>query len=168
MTRRRLLKLILGAGAILLLVAPLVLAGPRARTVAIGIALVVGGAVALLVLGERTRAAFGLTMPSELELALRDEREPASRVPELEKLEREVYLGSARAFDLHYRLRPILREIAETRLATRGIGAAGAPSALGEELWEIVRPDREPPRRRHAPGIPVEELERAVVRLENL
>ena len=34
---------------------------------------------------------------------------PAQRIPELERMEREVALGLATAFDLHYRLRPRLR-----------------------------------------------------------
>ena len=75
-------------------------------------------------------------------------------------MEREVALGLATAFDLHYRLRPRLRRIATELLAARrGIDLDGSPEAarrvLGDDAWEIVRGDREPPherfrrRRRH-------------------
>ena len=39
---------------------------------------------------------------------------------------------------------------------------------LGDELWSLTEPDREPPSNRHAPGIGFEELERTVERLERL
>lgn len=166
--RRRVFVLFLGAAGIVILGAPLVVASPSGRRLVAGIAVLVLGAVVLLILGDRTRAAFGITVPSELELALRKQPEPPGRLPELEKIEREVWLGSARAFDLHYRLRPILRDIAEARLASRGIRPVAAREALGEELWELVQPDREPPQRRHAPGIPVEDLARVVETLERV
>ena len=41
-----------------------------------------------------------------------EQPEPA-RIAELDRLEREVALATSRDFDLHYRLRPVLREIAD-------------------------------------------------------
>ena len=72
-------------------------------------------------------------------------------LPELARVEREVTLGRATAFDLHFRLRPRIREIAASRLADRrGIDLERRPDAarevLDEAVWELVRPDREPRR----------------------
>jgi hypothetical protein len=87
-------------------------------------------------------------------------------------LEVVIATRSSTAFDLHFRLRPTLREIADERLAARGLqldrGGPVVEEALGEELWEIVRPDREPPFKRFAPGISPAAAARVVDRLEAL
>ena len=75
------------------------------------------------------------------------------------------------AFDLHYRLRPTLVEIARNRLAGRGVSFENerrARSVLGDEAWELLRPGREPPRDRNAPGIGTDELGRVVSVLERI
>jgi len=109
---------------------------------------------------------------SELEQALERDPAEATKIPELDRLEREVYVGAARAFDLHYRLRPVLREIAEVRLERRGLRIDAPGEAvrelLGEELWELTRPDREPPVNRHGPGPGLRHLGATVTRLEAL
>jgi hypothetical protein len=82
-----------------------------------------------------------------------------------------VQLGMQTAFDLHYRLRPTLVEIAHNRLAGRGISLENEPRAkavLGHEAWELLRPEREPPRDRNAPGIRTGELGRVVGVLERI
>jgi hypothetical protein len=133
--------------------------------------LVVGG-LALFQVVVATREAYPRAGRSALAEAL--DREPPGplRPPELERLERELTLGASTAFDLHYRLRPTLREIAGERLASRGLrldgGGAAVEEALGEELWELVRPDREPPVRRFADGISPNAAQRVVERLETL
>jgi hypothetical protein len=109
---------------------------------------------------------------SELEQALdREFPEPPS-IPELDRLERAVYVGAARAFDLHYRLRPVLREITATRLERRGLRLDSKSKAvrelLGDELWELTRPGREPPANRHGPGPGLGHLRGMVARLEEL
>jgi hypothetical protein len=43
-----------------------------------------------------------------------------------------------------------------------------ARKLLGDELWSLTEPDREPPQDRQAPGIGFGELERTVARLERL
>lgn len=156
----------LAAAAILLTVIP----GRRELLLAI---LVLGAAgVTTLVLLARTRAAFAEPEPSALERALRRAPRPPARLPELERIEGEVTLSLTTAFDLHARLRPILREIAEAGLAGRGLRLDGdeeaARAALGNDVWELVRPNRPPPADRHAPGPGLEALNGIVDDLEAL
>jgi hypothetical protein len=107
---------------------------------------------------------------SPLEEALERRAAEPDRVAELERLERELYLGAMTAFDLHYRLRPVLREIVEPRLERHGLRLDAddrrVRERLGEELWEIVRPAREAPEDRHAPGPGVARMRRVVEQLE--
>lgn len=112
--------------------------------------------------------------------APRAEAEPPSpprrsmqRLPELERTERAVLLSASTAFDVHYRLRPILREVAAQRLAARrGLSldqdAAASRSVVGDETWELVRPEREPPEVRFGPGIVARELREVVAALERI
>lgn len=79
-------------------------------------------------------------------------------LPELARVEREVTMGLGTAFDLHYRLRPRVTEIAASRLADRrGIDLERKPeaarAALDDAVWELVRPDRAAPRNHHGPGL---------------
>jgi hypothetical protein len=109
---------------------------------------------------------------SRLESAL--EREPAElpRIAELERLERELSLGAARAFDLHYRVRPIIREVAAARLERRGLRLDSEDPVvrerLGDRLFELIGPDRSPPTDRQTAGPGVEELRQTIERLERL
>ena len=109
---------------------------------------------------------------SELEQALARELPEPLVIPELDRLERAVYVGAARAFDLHYRLRPVLREITATRLERRGLRLDSQSKAvrelLGDELWELTRADREPPANRHSSGPGLAHLRSMVARLEEI
>jgi hypothetical protein len=129
------------------------------------------GAMALLAAILATRRAFPVEARSGLAEAM--EREPRSpaRPPDLERTERMLTMAATTAFDLHFRLRPVLREVAEQRLADRrGLrldsGDARVQAACGEELWEVVRPDREAPDLRYQPGLDHKALVRVVERLE--
>ena len=121
-------------------------------------------------------AALGSIAPRQKESLLEEALEPQPpetvRIAALDRLEREVALAASREFDLHYRLRPVLREIAAARLERRGArldsDPARARELLGDELWSLTQPDREPPSNRLAPGIGFEGLERTVGRLERL
>jgi hypothetical protein len=79
---------------------------------------------------------------------------------------RRAIVTAATAGDLHLRLRPILREVAEERLDARGSDAEAAEAALGEPLWELVRPDRPPPRESFATGVSPQEVSALLDRLE--
>ena len=131
------------------------------------------GALLLLVLARATHAAGSGGEESLYERALRRRRLRAERPQELERLEREVVLAGANAFDVHVRIRPSLREIAAHRLETRrGLDLDRASPEtrrlLGEELWDLVRPDRAAPSDRSAPGIPLNRLRAHVDRLEEI
>lgn len=132
------------------------------------------GATVVLAGVLAVRDAFPTARTSALAAARNRRREPDPHRPHgLVTMEQLTVLAVATAFDLHYRLRPILREIAGQRLAdNRGLRLAdGGPRverALGEELWEVVRPDRPGPESRFGPGLPSQALRRAVERLESI
>lgn len=107
--------------------------------------------------------------PSEFEQALRREPQARTRPTDLLRIERELSLGVASAGHLHTRLLPLLREAASTRL---GFDVhrhpARAHSALGDETWELLRPDRPVPEDRHGAGAPLRKVEHCIETLERL
>ena len=118
-------------------------------------------------------AATAPSGPSPFEDALTWHAPEPEGLAELHRLEREVQLGAASAFDLHYRLVPVLRDIARGLLATRrGIDLDRRPlqarEALGDEAWTLVRPDREPPEDRLAVGPGIAPIASTVDALEAL
>ncbi len=92
------------------------------------------------------------------------------QVPDLVSLEHAIEFSRATAFDLHYRLRPRLVKLAEERFAAKGLDPRTRPAAcralVGDEAWEILRPDVPAPPRRGGPGIPFNTLRRVVERLD--
>lgn len=95
------------------------------------------------------------------------------RPPSLARTERELSMAGAAAFDVHFRLRPVLAELSAELLSTRrGIDLERSPerahAALGDEVWEIVRPDRPEPTERHASGLDEAQLGRIVTALEHV
>jgi hypothetical protein len=155
---------------VLLLVAVVVV--PSRRSLFIGIyELVIAAIVVLNLIGSfRTfEPQAWLRSPFEREPEPPEEPEP---IPELDRIDRTVVLGAANEFDLHYRLRPLLRKLAAERLlAKRGIDLDREPdrarALLGDELWELVQPDRKLGRRT-GPGLPPSLLAVHVTRLEQL
>jgi hypothetical protein len=141
------------------------LAQPGLRNVTLHVYVFVVGA--LLMLG--LVAAAGDSVPrrsrSELDQALADRNRRTPRLPDVERTEREVTLATASAYDLHYRLLPHLREIAQCRLERAG--KAPGPETLGR-WWELLRPDRPEPEDRFAPGIKQSELRALVDELERM
>ena len=110
--------------------------------------------------------------PSSFEAAFVRPRVSHSRPATLERVEREVTLATGTAFDVHYRLRPLLQPIATDLLLRRGVALDGDPARaaalVGPDAWELVRPDRPAPADRAARGIPLESAARAVDGLERL
>ena len=153
--RRHLLDLIILFVVTSVVVAYIAAAQPGTRNVALHAYVFAVGA--LLMLG--VVAAAGDAIPrrrrSELAAALAETAQPQKKLPELEKLEREVTLATASAYDLHFRLLPHLREIAQARLERAG--RTPGPDTLGR-WWELLRADRPPPEDRFAKGISQSEL----------
>jgi hypothetical protein len=91
---------------------------------------------------------------SELERALTPVKAVRTRPAELIRTERDLTLASANAGELHARLLPQLREVASARLAARrDVDLAHAHELLGDDAWELLRPDRPAPGDRSAPGL---------------
>lgn len=125
------------------------------------VTLVLGGVAMLIVLPDRRARARVRSRPVA---PLRPE--------DLERLERLVVTGRSSAAEVHLRLRPLLSEIAAARLSRRGIRLDRSPSearaSLGDQLWDVVRPDRPRPEHLRGPGISVDELTQMIERLERL
>jgi hypothetical protein len=130
------------------------------------------GGIALLAVSSALGDVAPREDESQLEEAMEPEQPEPARIAELERLEREVALAASRDFDLHFRLRPVLREIAQSRLERRGVLLDSenprVRELLGDELWALTAADREPSAYRQAPGLPLEDLKRTVERLERL
>lgn len=165
----RLLGGIAGAALIgaLVLVAALA-AAPNRAEVAVDVFLVYLGGLFLLGLVVLTGRSGDQVEDSPFDAARRPHRPPPAGLPELDRLARELSLGTQSAFDYHFRLRPVLREIAEARLAARGRRLDEAETILGSDAWELVRPDQPPPTDRHAPGADPAALRRLVEALERI
>jgi hypothetical protein len=114
-----------------------------------------------------SRSATG--QPSELEQALAREPRAPTRPTDLLRIERELSLGVASAGHLHTRLLPLLREAASARLGfDLHRQPARAQAALGDEAWELLRPDRPAPEDRHATGARLRKVEHCIETLERL
>ncbi|HET6793343.1 MAG TPA: hypothetical protein VFH45_02805 [Acidimicrobiales bacterium] len=102
-------------------------------------------------------------------------RHGPERPAALEELERLVTfaVGRSGASDLHFRLRPLLRDMAARRLRTaHGVDLDADPekarALLGDDLFDLVRADRPPPADRLGPGLEVDTMAGVVERLERL
>jgi hypothetical protein len=82
---------------------------------------------------------------------------PDPRPAQFVRLERIVAWSGESGSSAHTRLRPVLVEIADARLAHRGLrldrDVEEARRLLGPAVWDFVRPDRPAPQGRDAPGI---------------
>ena len=97
---------------------------------------------------------------------------PDPRPAQLVRLERIVEWSGESGSSAHTRLRPVLVEIAEARLAHRGLrldrDVEEARRLLGPVVWDLVRPDRPTPRGRDTTGIPPRRLGEILDALESL
>lgn len=133
--------------------------------------LVVLLALALAVALDRLQQAVP-TRSSGFDAAFAPARATRARPGSLARIEREVALATGTAFDVHYRLRPVVRSVAYGLLLRRGIDLERSPDRarplLGEDAWALVRPDRPAPENRTARGLEPAAIERAVHSLERL
>jgi hypothetical protein len=130
------------------------------------------GCLGAALLTQATTASFPAPTPSRIPAALARPRRKDLRVAELERLERVLEMSTESAYDSYYRLRPILRDIAASRLALGNVEldrpGGRAEELLGPAAWSFVRPDLQRPSNHDAPGARLPEIERAVDALERL
>jgi hypothetical protein len=133
----------------------------------------------LVVLGLALLAFVGVvrsgypSTPSPFAASLRQRHLSVERPGSLVRLEREVSMAGSAAFDVHYRLRPALVALAAGLLSSRrGIDLEREPdraqAVLGDDVWELVRPDRPQPAERLGAGIDPAQLDRVVTALERV
>jgi hypothetical protein len=169
-TRRR--PLTLWAVATLALVVALGVRPVSVPTILAAYVLVLA-AIALTALTHIAREASEWQEASQFERALRVTVDMPVRPSELVRTEREITLGIASAGHLHSRLLPILREAAAARLAAHhNVELERRPDAaralLGDEAWQLLRPDLPPAEDRSAPGLPLRRIRGLVDTLERL
>jgi len=150
----------------------LVVAVPSKRALFVGIYELLLGAIAVSAIVSSFR-----TLAPQAWQRSPFERDPAKPeepplIAELDRFDRLVVLGTGNEFDLHYRLRPLLRQLASDRLYARhGIELDRDPERarplIGDELAALLSPDRKLGRRTAA-GIDQAELTRDIDRLEQL
>jgi len=147
--------------------------GPLTATAALRLGCGLGvGLIFLVVLPSLWPERLGR---SELEEALRPQQRRGRDQPRsLRQVEVAVRLSVSKtsAHELHYRLRPVLRELSVSRLRRHQVDLDTAPAraraALGEELWQLVRADRPAPDDPNARGVPLATLGSMVEHLESL
>ena len=145
-----------------------ILFSPIDRTLTVQIYVLVVGALALFTVLAIT-AVGSQARVSPFAEAVRARRRRPPRPEELERLERQVALAVENAFDFHYRLRPSLVAAAEAALwRTHGIPLERGQDRVPPELWDLVRPDREPPQDRLEAGPSLDRLNAAVDALERM
>ena len=146
---------------------------PVDRALVLQIYLLVVGALVLVTLVAAAGALRPRVPESEFDRALRRPRRDRIVPERLTQLERHVSLASDSAFDLHFRLRPTIAAVGAARLWRRhGIELEREPERarrrLPGEVWELARPDAEPPADVNADGPSLRELDRLVSSLENI
>jgi len=127
--------------------------------------------LAAIGLGAATRvlSASHSRESSRFEHMLSRRKTTVLRPSELVRIEREITLGTTSAGNLHTRLLPLLRDAAAARLGFDfELRPERARAALGDEAWELLRPDRPEPRERNAPGLPLRQVRALLDRLERL
>src|SRR5437763_10078375 len=142
-----------------------------ARALAIWVVLVT--AFVLVALVRHSREYGGREPASRFEQARRRRKPPARQPEELLRMDRELVLGSADADHAQRRLLPLLRSVAAARIAARhGFELERRPEAsrelLGEDVWELLRPDRPEAEDRHGPGVPHKRIVAVIDRVESL
>lgn len=109
--------------------------------------------------------------PPSFDAIVRTPAAPPPEEPPSFKAARWLVVNASTAGGLHFRVRPVLIELADARLrANHGIDLRhrAAQTVVGDALWAIVRPDARPPDDRMAPGLSPSMLRSVLDRLEVL
>jgi hypothetical protein len=152
---------------------PATAAGVLELSLAIVVGLALVGVVVMLVgVGSVLVDPDGNTSGSAFAAASRVRRRDGPRRPrDLERMQTLVAGRTPSAIGVHQWLRPLLADIAATRLR-RGHGLdltdPAAARYVPEPLWELIRPDRPEPADRNAAGLTPAELAVLVDQLEAL
>jgi hypothetical protein len=97
---------------------------------------------------------------------------PVARPPaDLRRMETLVGARTVTAAGVHFWLRPLLVDLVASRLGRQGDARLEDPAtaaSIADPLWAVVRPDRDAPGHRDAPGLSLADLARAVDQLEAL
>jgi hypothetical protein len=130
-------------------------------------------ALILVALIRQSRASRGPEQASRFEQAFQKPKTKIAQPEEFLRMDREIVLGIADADHAHRRLLPLLRTAAAARLAARygfdlGRRPETARTLLGDEVWELLRPDRPAPADRHGPGLRREQIAAVIERVESL
>jgi hypothetical protein len=150
------------------------LAAPAHRQLEVRVYVIVLEVVGARLLVRALVRATWVPGPLRFDLAMRPRVVPAAGRPsEPGQIVNELGAAASRALELHYRLRPRLRAIAADRLAANhGLDLDADPERsrhlLGEDAWDLLSPEREPPEERFGPGPGVEPLARIVGAVEAL
>jgi hypothetical protein len=165
--RRAVFLASLGAAATTLVLVVL----PGTRTRAIDLYVLFLGAVILFAL-VRVTAEDGPQRKSALD-RVQGERRAAGRLPELARIEREVFLATARELRRVRQLNSLLRDIARHQLWTRrGIDLDREPDrardVLGNDAWDVIAPDATSPEDDVVPPLELARLRSVVDTLERV
>jgi hypothetical protein len=146
---------------------------PLSTSRALAIWVVLVTAIVLLVLIRDSREHDGPEPPRRFEEALRGSKPARAQTADFLRMQRELDLGVASAAHAHRRLLPLLQAAAAARLESRhGIELERRPNAaralLGDDVWELLRPDRPAPEDRHGAGVPRDQIAAAIEAVEAL
>ena len=134
---------------------------------------VAAGLVALVILLRQVAGRLPRQRNSPFEAAVQRPGDLTPEVEEFDSIRRTVDGARFSAFDAHFTLRPLLRELAASRLwVRRGIKLDAQPEAasdlLGSEAFAFLRERRPPPSNYRRPVMSVLAIERIVKTLESI
>ena len=135
------------------------------------LAVLLAGLMAGAILLGRVRRVTRST-PERFGLGKRRTDDPSVALASMRTIDTTLRMATATAFGVEFMLRPLVRDIAASRLERdHGIDLASDPdrarTAIGDHLWQVLHP-AEPYREPGDPGIPFREIEAAVEDLERI
>lgn len=144
MKRRNGRRILIAAGLAVVTIGIALLLSGAARGIALYAYLLLLVLIAVVMVVSRIRRVWPPTPRFDRLIPRRDE--PEARVLQLEGLVGRLSGGSPNAFDLHQRVRPLVRQIVAAQLArAHGIDLESRPDRaeqlVGPWTWQLIRPD---------------------------